>query len=104
MGGHMTHRRGGDRDSIARAFQPGQTICFAHQTTESTTAMTYLVCLECGHAYQTADELMDVFNELVITLLNATKPEDAPPLPYESDMKKMTFCPYCSHDFWMLPP
>lgn len=72
----------------------------------------YIVCTECGHCYRTAEELLDLHNGVLLTILAAegVAPEAVAVAGHygfdvqrrvglEIDPAAVHFCPLCTHDF-----
>jgi len=55
-------------------------------------------CLECGHVYPTAADLLAEHAALVATINRETSP-DNPPMVALTDPEKIHACPACAHDF-----
>ena len=58
----------------------------------------YLICIECGHCYHTAEDLLKNFNDTGYELWFAYEQGLNPWVP-ETDVDRITFCAYCTHDF-----
>lgn len=70
--------------------KPGYSQCWVHHQYEQIAhgpAGPFIVCFECGHVYNTAEQLVKEYNELA--------PEDTP----ERTVDEIFFCPNCLHDF-----
>ncbi|GII83340.1 hypothetical protein Ssi03_13300 [Sphaerisporangium siamense] len=55
----------------------------------------YIICIECGHVYETADDLLHLYNEQIIAE-NRAHPEWAMPLAIDPD--NIGCCALCLHD------
>lgn len=66
----------------------GDDHCYSHNIDEPFGPNSYRVCGECGHVFDTAEDLIEDFN--------SEMPEGLPP---EVDVQKINFCPWCTHDF-----
>ncbi|RBQ21579.1 hypothetical protein DP939_02385 [Spongiactinospora rosea] len=64
----------------------------------------YLICLECGHGFPTADALL-ADRAALVERLNASLPPPPwdpafeGPIEPDGDPEKITYCPHCTHDF-----
>lgn len=58
----------------------------------------YIICLECGHCYVTANELLITFNNENYKLWFQFQQGLNPWIP-ETDVDNIHFCAYCTHDF-----
>jgi len=69
----------------------------------------YLRCFECGHIFNTAEDLLREHNA-IIDSLNRQYPHAgcpvcdenwdlATPVPHETDASQVWTCPVCIHDF-----
>lgn len=67
--------------------------CHIHEKQEELASEPYQVCFECGHVYNTAEELVAAYNEAVRVNFGA----DNPPPPREAH--EIFFCQECLHDF-----
>lgn len=67
-----------------------------HHGDEPTSAQTYLVCMHCGHAFQTEQDLVDKYNEAVARLLRGSIPPDA---VIATTGEMVLYCPFCTEDF-----
>lgn len=61
--------------------------CFWHHRYEERIE-PYRDCFECGHVYNSAEELIDAYN--------SEKPDD---IAEVSDVDLISFCPFCIHDW-----
>jgi hypothetical protein len=57
----------------------------------------YISCFECGHAYETAQELLAAYNA-EIDRFNASGMSISE-LAHSEDADAIVFCPLCMHDF-----
>jgi hypothetical protein len=80
--------------------EPSPGGCFWHGV-EPIPEDAFRVCVECGHAYPTADDLDRVIRRTHHeAVAGATRPEYRPgPLPEVLDLDGWPFCPYCAHDW-----
>lgn len=54
-------------------------------------------CLECGHVYKTAQELVEAYNREADSINDAY--DGPPPVTYMEKAEDVNFCPLCLHDF-----
>lgn len=66
----------------------GEWFCFIHHEHEIPLTEPHWVCFECGHVYQTEQDLVD--DEFT------ANGGDIEKLPNADDI---TFCPWCLHDW-----
>ena len=64
--------------------------CMSHYRCEPMTESTYTVCGECGHAFDTADDLLRDHNAVLVELGIDR---------IDTDPEKVWVCPHCTHDF-----
>jgi len=87
----------------------GETQCFIHDRMEYLVRGTYKVCRVCGHAYQTADDLLGLWNAEQQRLFTDVKPIDfgegvvvptskMKPV-YLKSADSVPHCLLCLHDF-----
>lgn len=58
----------------------------------------YIICLECGHCYVTADELLTTFNDIMYEGWFNWEQGERPWVP-ETSVDNIHFCALCAHDF-----
>jgi hypothetical protein len=58
----------------------------------------YRLCGECGHAYTTANDLLDAYNFETDVINGAMSMFDSP-IPHETDVGRIYSCPLCTHDW-----
>jgi len=78
--------------------------CWEHDVDE--TGPCFRPCIECGHLFRTAAELVTAYNEgvrdlngrrdLVGLVVTGWGQE---PVPEVTSTNQVLFCPYCLHDF-----
>ena len=71
-----------------RVVAKGEHHCWEHHKDETTDETPFIVCGECWHIYQTAQELETLYNEEV----------KANGGPWRT-VTDIFFCPLCIHDF-----
>lgn len=71
--------------------------CSTHEQTEELADEPYQLCPECGHVYNTAEELLADYEKLVQELIKLDN-EGGPFMP-KYKPHEIFFCPGCSHDF-----
>lgn len=84
--------------SLDELLRLGTTFCHVHQVDEPTTGATFLVCFECGHAYQTKTDLVNAYNDTV-DRYNKEKPPGEPYIAYLRYNDDVRWCPTCDHSF-----
>ncbi|MER7361913.1 hypothetical protein [Nonomuraea wenchangensis] len=78
--------------------------CGAHDVDEPREG-AFLTCLECGHSYPTAADLLAAFNAERRRMAEAEADGQdgtdygTPPLAPVTDVRQVEFCPCCAHDF-----
>lgn len=94
--------------ALNKALIPSLGHCTIHDTLEPATLDTYRVCGECGHAYATAQDLLDAERAM---LTEMRQHADHRALGYPTrdamlaamqpvvDPEKIYACPHCTHDF-----
>lgn len=89
----------GANKSIDELFQLGTTYCTFHKAVETTTRATHMLCIECGHAWQTENELINAYNAKVVDVSR----ESCTPHWNASLLAKKSLdvvcCPLCDHNF-----
>jgi hypothetical protein len=58
----------------------------------------YILCLECGHCYHTAEELLNTFNDIMYEGWFNWEQGERPWIP-ATDVNRIHFCALCAHDF-----
>lgn len=78
--------------------------CFIHDKVELVDDDTYLVCMECGHAYQRESDIIDLDINTREGIVKVTKRDrwavgavDIDTSPRIID--EILFCPLCLHDW-----
>lgn len=71
--------------------------CSIHEKDEEMVAEPYQVCFECGHVYNTAEELVAAYEEMVKELIKRDN-EGGPFMPIKK-AHEISFCQECMHDF-----
>lgn len=88
MGTHAPDCEGFD-DPLAVEHGICKSWCHAHANCEPLRRSDYQYCIECGHVFRTASELLRSHNEVLREM----------DLPRETDPKQVFCCPHCVHDF-----
>ncbi|SFI80227.1 hypothetical protein SAMN05216275_10527 [Streptosporangium canum] len=57
----------------------------------------YSICVECGHAYVTEQDLVDLYNEAIAAMNKRLT--DVAPLAFQLSSRHIYHCPLCLHDF-----
>lgn len=78
------------------------THCCIHHIDEGWDETSYLWCMECGHVYQTEQELVDAYNRKVSEMNREMGVffSYGTPLAFVSSAEDIHFCQYCLHDFY----
>ena len=76
--------------------------CWEHDVDEIQTPTSYKRCFECKHVYQTAQDLIDAYNQ-VVAEMNADGARrygaEHEPRPPRTSAEDIYFCQHCMHDF-----
>ncbi len=77
----------------------GDDHCASHGVDEPDVG-AYLCCLECGHAFPTAQALVEAYNadSKRMSEFEHGQGFDVPYVP-ATDAEAITFCPFCYHDW-----
>jgi heterodisulfide reductase subunit B len=71
--------------------------CAIHEADEEMVEEPYMVCFECGHVFNEAEDLVKAYEEMVEDLKKRDN-EGGHFMPkYEA--ARIFFCPHCLHDF-----
>lgn len=65
--------------------------CAIHNVQEPATDSTYRVCFECGHVYETKQDLIDIEYETAQSYGDHIFPK--------TNAASILFCPLCLHDW-----
>lgn len=79
---------------MTEQYDPG---CFFHGE-EPIPETYYRICIECGHCYVTANELLIEFNNSNYEMWFKWEQGLYPWVP-ETDVDNIYYCAYCTHDF-----
>lgn len=71
--------------------------CSIHEKPEEMTAEPYQVCFECGHVYNTSEELVAAYEQTVQEMIKLDN-EGGPFMP-KKEAHEIFFCQECLHDF-----
>lgn len=86
----------------------GRLHCHSCDVDEMATTVSYRICYECNHVWETSEQLVMAHNlenaKYNLTAKDLDWPDgwmysDLPPLSIASREEEVFFCPLCTHDF-----